>query len=356
MIRLHDTTSLTVNEQLLDRGVRHAVYLERLKTQQVNQIVRLLRRDVVPDLLAQLERRLANIATRGFDTGPRTTARIRQMLKSIEEIINGGFKATNKQLVLDLGEIAKAESTFQLRMLAKAIPITVDIAEPSLATLRSIVTSRPFQGKILRDWWSGLTRTTQDGVRRAVNQGLVQGEPVRQIVRRVNGPAGVLATTERNAEAIVRTAVNHVVTHARETTYSENSDVIKGVQFVATLDSRTTPICQSLDGQVFPIDSGPRPPQHFNCRSTTIPVVKSFAELGFKAGSLPPATRSSLDGQVPASLTYPQWLRRQTADVQNEALGPARAELFRAGKFNPATAVVNGKPLTLEQLKARDGR
>ena len=28
-----------------------------------------------------------------------------------------------------------------------------------------------------------------------------------------------------------------------------------------------------LDGQIFDYNKGPTPPQHFNCRSTTVPVV-----------------------------------------------------------------------------------
>lgn len=36
-----------------------------------------------------------------------------------------------------------------------------------------------------------------------------------------------------------------------------------------------------------------------------------------------PSTRASQDGQVPASLSYFDWLKRQPAAFQDEALGPA---------------------------------
>ena len=39
-----------------------------------------------------------------------------------------------------------------------------------------------------------------------------------------------------------------------------------------------------------------------------------------------------MDGQVPQSLTYPKWLKQQSARVQDEALGPTRGRLFRQGK------------------------
>jgi hypothetical protein len=38
-----------------------------------------------------------------------------------------------------------------------------------------------------------------------------------------------------------------------------------------------------------------------------------------------------MNGQVPASLTYPQWLKQQSASVQDDVLGATRGRLFRTG-------------------------
>jgi len=54
--------------------------------------------------------------------------------------------------------------------------------------------------------------------------------------------------------------------------------VVTGGMFSAVMDDRTTPICQSLDGQVFEIgdpDLGRfTPPLHYLCRSTVVPITK----------------------------------------------------------------------------------
>lgn len=76
---------------------------------------------------------------------------------------------------------------------------------------------------------------------------------------------------------------------------------------------------------------GPVPPLHFNCRCVRIPVVKSWRDLGFDIDEVPEGTRASMDGQVPETQTYGAWLKTQPASVQDEALGPKRAELFRGG-------------------------
>ena len=117
------------------------------------------------------------------------------------------------------------------------------------------------------------------------------------------------------------------------------------------MDSRTTDVCISLDSKVFPVDEGERPPMHFQCRSTTVPILKSWKELGINLKEAPPGTRASMDGQVPDTLTYSKWIKGQSVSVQNEVLGKGKAQIFRRGKL-PITRFVDArnKPLTLKQL------
>jgi hypothetical protein len=111
----------------------------------------------------------------------------------------------------------------------------------------------------------------------------------------------------------------------------------------------------SLDGTTYPVDQGPRPPAHHQCRSTTVPVVKSWKELGIDLKEAPPGTRASMNGQVPSKLTYPQWLKRQPAAIQREALGPTRAALFRSGRLTIDRFVdQRGRPLSLKQIRQRE--
>ncbi|MFZ8993118.1 MAG: hypothetical protein ACO20L_10645, partial [Candidatus Puniceispirillaceae bacterium] len=132
----------------------------------------------------------------------------------------------------------------------------------------------------------------------------------------------------------------------------------------ATLDTRTSARCAALDGQEFEYGRGPMPPQHFNCRSTTVPIIDPDI--------LPPsttATRASKDGQVPINTTYGKWLYEKMpgeskADVlarQQQALG-SKAPYFRrlAEKHGPNAAIAklvrdDGAEVTLEQLRKRYG-
>lgn len=356
---------VTVNDTLQARAIRHAVFLERYKSGQVKKIVALINKDVVPSLIAELRARLENIATRGRDKSIKDNTRLEGLIRSLNGILETGIRQVKDKTKNSLKQLALSESTFQAQLVSKLVPKALDLSFtiPNVGTLSSIVTSRPMQGKILGEWWKGVELTAKDGIKKQINIGIATGESIDQIVRRVGGTQskgfsdGEVFKLRRNAEAVVRTAVNHVANSARDETYKQNKGLIKGYKFVATLDKRTTPICQATDGKVYELedDASPRPPLHFNCRSTTVPILKSFRELGFNVKDIPDSTRASMNGQVPVSVTYQEWLKGEDPKVQDEVLGKRRAELFRAGKFSVSEFVdKKGKTLTLKQLSNKE--
>ena len=150
--------------------------------------------------------------------------------------------------------------------------------------------------------------------------------------------------------------------------YKANQDVTKRYRYVATLDSRTSPICRSLDGREFAYGKGPTPPQHFNCRSTTVPII-DYSGLGI---SRPPQTelrrpntafgpsRARRGDTVPSNQTYGEWLDKQPKEVKADVLGASKVPYFNrlTEKFGPTVAIrkfvsQDGSELTLEQLKRR---
>lgn len=350
-----------VNTILMERGILHATLLERLKQSEVNAVMSFLNNEVLPDLNTTVQSRLARIRSRGFDRGPWTTRQYKEMNKTVQGMIRGGMSQAGVRLQGQLSKVGVYEANFQSALLRDTLPsgVLVDITTPSITTLNSIVTSRPFQGQLLKGWFSNLGESLQRSVTSQINIGLATGEPTAKIVRRLMGTAGAAfkdgayAVARRQAEAVTRTAVNHIVTQAREATYQNNKSVVKGVRYLATLDSRTTDICASLDGEVFNMDEGPRPPMHHQCRSTTVPVIKSWKEMGIDMKEAPAGMRSSMNGLVPEKTTYGKWLKGQSKNVQNEVLGKGRAKLFRRGTV-PIQRFVDNKfrPLTLKQLEA----
>jgi SPP1 gp7 family putative phage head morphogenesis protein len=363
--RLADV-ALTVNERLQDLAIRHMLYMQQVSGHEANQVLRFLNDDVFPDVLEQVRRRLESMELRGFDRGVETTRRLRLLAARIDDIIGDGLRETGQVSRERLVEIAKTEANWQVARFRETMPFVASFGTPSASLLRSIVNSRPMQGRLLRVWWRELETGAKAVVRQQINIGLVEGESVAQIAARLRGTAagrfadGTFETIRRDAVKVVRTAANHVVNDARQATYRANADIIKGYQWVATLDDRTCPICGGLDGQVFPLESPKtrQPPAHINCRCSTVPVTKSFRELGLDADE-PTFTRAARSrigeatGQVPATVTYPEWLRRQPVDVQNDALGITKAQLFRSGRLEIRQFSDRGRVLSLEALRRK---
>ncbi|MFN7322918.1 MAG: minor capsid protein [bacterium] len=229
-------------------------------------------------------------------------------------------------------------------------------------------------GQVVSKAFRGIAETQAERFAQVVRSGLQQGIATPEIARQLVGKlefgesartvkqvvaAGGQATAVANNQivALVRTSINQVANTSSMQVYEANQDVTTTYRYVATLDTRTSSICRALDGREFPYGKGPRPPQHFNCRSVVVPVVR--AEI------LPPsdrATRSSTNGQVPIDLSYGEWLAQQPKSVQEEVLGASKLGYFQllSEKYGPGDAMAklvrdDGSELTLDQLKKRYG-
>lgn len=352
----------TANEILQDRTILHATYLERFKRDLGERIVAMLNDEVEPEVLAKLQARLDRIATRGYDKGLHSTQRLADLQAALSGIIHEFSKTTYRGVRDELVAFAKEEAKWQVASLRRAIPreIVVDLTVPSPVQLRAIVTEGPINGALLKDWFAKFEAKTLENVTKAVNVGISSGETTAQIAARVRGtPAAAYADGAFNgsrveAQTLAQTATAHTAQRARSITAQENADIIKGEKWSATLDSRTCPVCAPLDGKVMPLGEGPRPPAHPNCRCASVPVLKSWRDLGYNVGDLPKGTRASMDGQAPADLTFNEWLKQQPPGRVARVLGSKdAAKAFLAGdvslgQFSTST----GSPLSWKKVMA----
>lgn len=343
---------MAVNDEILQRTIRHAIQVQRYGAGASRRMVQFLDQQVYPDLVATITRRLAKINSRGMDTGPWTTQRYKDLIIDVGQILNEAAKQMKLDTGSDLRSLAKGEADWARRMLQVAVPkeLQVDVSGINLNAVQQVVT-RPILGEPLGKWFAGLAVTAKRNLTRQIGIGLAIGEPADLIIRRVRSSLDV---PRNHAATIVRTASNQVSTQAREVVYAENPDIIDSVMWVSTLDTRTSAICRSLDGKTFPIDSGQRPPAHPNCRSVVTPVLKSYKDLARRGIKVDMGTRASMDGQVPASLSYGDWMKTQSIADQNDALGAGRAALWRAGKVSMSDMVgTDGRELSLAELSEK---
>ncbi|MDG9855581.1 phage head morphogenesis protein [Pseudomonas nitroreducens] len=349
----------TVNEKLADAEVAHAISLQRFSNGVVRRMIALLNR-ADSDLYAKLMEAIEQMPPGSF-----TVQRLDQLLQSVKSLNAKAYEALGNELDEELQAYVAYEADYQHKLFVNTIPEPVQVVVPvntvNPQQVYAAAMARPFQGKLLSEFTKDLEADRMTRVRDAVRIGFVEGETVDQMVRRIRGTRtggyadGLLEIDRRNAEAIVRTSVNHLSNFTRQAFYAENGDLVDEWQFLATLDGRTTITCASLSGKTFPIGKGPMPPRHINCRSTSTPVIKSWEELGLTKEQIGKGTQASMDGYVADDVSYSDWLRDKPAAFQDEVLGPTRGKLFRDGKVDVDKFTNDkGRVYTLDELKQRD--
>ena len=240
-------------------------------------------------------------------------------------------------------------------------------------------------GEVVSKAFRGIAVDQSERFGQVVRNGLLTGETTPSIAKRLIGQlqfgdygplstgqvraAGIsvkqllaaggelTAVTDNQIMALVRTSINQVANAASQQVYEANQDITKKYRYIATLDTRTSARCRALDGREFEYGKGPTPPQHFNCRSTTVPIIDPDI--------LPPstvATRASKDGPVPVNTSYGEWLKKQPRSVQVEVLGKDKVVYFNklAEKHGARDAMAklvrdDGSELSLDDLRKRYG-
>ena len=358
------TTLLSgVDLSFADAAIRHQVLVGRFATGEANRILRFLDRTLYPEIVREVERGIKGLAG---NVSPWRQKRYLEMMSGVKASIKNNMSLASGRLRNSLGQFASSESAWNASALKRVLPLETSFRLASPFHLNAIVNSQPFQGEHLKGWFDGLSRNLQTSVSREIRTGIGLGESVPNLVRRLEGTStfrGAFGASRDHARTVVRTSITHVSARARQATFDANKDVVKGVRYVATLDSRTSPTCAALDQLTDPGDLGEaRPPQHLNCRSTIVPVLKSLKELGFKDLKEPkqgkrfsrtPAGKRKL---VPGGLNYDQWLRRQPEWFQMDVLGRQKFSMFKRGVPMRKFVDANHRPLSLSGLKRLESR
>lgn len=351
----------TANERYFDAQLRHAVGVQRYTAGQIKRILAVLE-ELDAETVRTLRRRLGRVirGRRALESAVLATL-LEDVVLLRKEGILGVFGEAKKEW----REFAKTQVDFEGRMVLASVPIEVNLAAVDVRKVAAVVSSKPFQGALLREWVSGFVRADRERLERTIKMGVAEGRSVDEIVRGVVGTRaagysdGILSVSRNQANTLVRTTVNHVANSSRQLFYDENEDYFVALRWEATLDSRTSSICRARDGALSPVGSSAlpsgsraldppdaRPPAHFNCRSTMVAVLDGDAEIF--AG----LDRQSEIGPVPQETTYGPWLRRQPKEFQEQVLGKKKAALFRKGEL-PIEKFVDrrGNELTLAQLQ-----
>lgn len=396
-----------VNEFIADDFMRHSIDLDRLSEGERAKALRSLKK---------LETELTDKLKSTKKLTSFQVARTQALLQQTRGTISKTYKRLNTTQRESLKTIYEVEKNFVTQTLNNRIGASVASVFIDAKATKAAVDGTLIEGAPSGRWWSTQSTRLKNKFENTIRTGVLAGETNDQMIRRVRGTKalgfkdGLMQIPRHEASALVRTSTQAVANKARKDTYEENQDIIKAVQQISTLDTKTTLICMSYGGLTWSMQTAPDgstvytpighgknftnitpdgvrhegPPRHFSCRSALSPVTKSWEELanvkveqkgkkdeifrekferrlkerGFsedRIKRIEANTRASMKGQVPKDIGQEGWLKTQKKSVQIDALGPERWALWKEGRIKDFQQLTDnsGRPLLVKDYIKR---
>lgn len=176
--------------------------------------------------------------------------------------------------------------------------------------------------EILKNNWSGKhyskriwdnTNVLASELEHTLTKGFMTGASVQRMSKEI---ADKMQIGQYAATRLIRTETTYVANSAELASYKEAG--VDKLEFLATLDTRTSDICRRNDRKIILVkDAVPGqniPPLHANCRSTTLEVFEddNLAELQRRARD--PVTGESV--LVPGDMKYEDWYKKYVGGNQ----------------------------------------
>lgn len=341
---------MSLNDRLLHHAIGHHIRVQRYSAGQGESF-----QPILDEAHAQIDQ-LINQSDDVLAEQNSNSGEFAALIAAILAILDDAKANLQAKMEESLREFVNNEAQNEIDTLSSESGLTLVV--PALGELQRTINDVAFQGRYLDTWIEDLVRGDFSRIQATVIGGMQRGDHSAAVVAALALAYGTAANMLSN---LVRTVYNGVTNWVRLLIFGANSDVILRVQWHATLDEVTCPICMELDGQVFRVDQIDPPPAHPSCRCFLVAIFGSANQVlaskrhAAKFKKLSKAKREAFDGKNPVKVRYAVWLKAQPLTVQNEALGVTRAKLFRKGKLSINRFTNHkGHIFTLAELKKRD--
>ena len=212
---------------------------------------------------------------------------------------------------------------------------------------------------ILNEKWSGKnysqriwknTDILAESVSQLVGGALLSGQSIQKTSREIKERFRV---SKYYAERLVRTETNHFNNEADALAYEEMG--VDQYVFVATLDDRTSPMCQSHDNKKYKYKDREvgvnYPPLHPNCRSTTRGYLGEEAEANLQRRARNPKTGKT---ELIGNISYEEWAKnnglapKMTVKGDNNLKNMSENDKLDTSKWVKRTDKLRANPISID--------
>ncbi len=326
---------------------------------------------ILEGALEKVSAKIANLVLKADETESlvRKKRYLEKQREQISKVLSEIYSDIGKEIEGKTVKIGQAVPEIMAGMVKDTIGIELSVPSLSKDRVKAWFESSQVEGLSPKRWLTKLSDNAVNRIVKETRESLILHESLRDTTKRIQK---ALDIGRRSAEGIAHNAVHGAFNFAEREMYLENPEMVQEVRFTAIIDRKTTEICISLDGEVFPLKEAPLPPLHFRCRSMIMPIFKGIKYEGKRIATLDTGSRTvhHRDGTtstvyskrrvqfIPESMNHNQWTQSlvnssdpRDVSFAKEMLGKTRFDLVKAGKFKVKDLYYAGKLRTIKELK-----
>ena len=233
-------------------------------------------------------------------------SRLEEIFYQCGKYINEVYENTNKRLTVAYSSTIKDNYYQTIYDIHKSIGVGASFSYIDNDTIKEIL-AFPWSGRhYSQRLWSNRTKL-KNAIVEELTQMLIQGKGVKETAKALSKR---LDADLKNCIRLIHTEHSFFMGESTAKAYEELG--VEKYQFVATLDNRTSEICQSLDGKIFDLKDRivgvNASPMHVSCRSCEIPYIDNDYSTRFARDSK--GKRIEID----SSMTYEEWAKIYKVD------------------------------------------
>ena len=206
----------------------------------------------------------------------RTEALMQQISRELEDIVNRARSTALEAMTQSYQGSYYGNAWILDQATSGAVNLPLLPAEAVRAALLN-----PYGGMTFIDRYADARDDFVKRIRRAIVRSQIEGDSIADAIKRLSRSLGVDVRRggadvglRYRLEMIARTEILRASNMGTLKIYSDNSDVLRGWEYIATKDERTCDVCGPLDGKRFTFRQNRyQPPLHPNCRCAVLPVL-----------------------------------------------------------------------------------
>lgn len=194
---------------------------------------------------------------------------------------------------------------------SKGIGQVANFSKLNTKSVRKVLSEKTYGKNFSERIW-GRSQKLGSELKEIVGKAIATGQSHAKTSRLIRERFNV---SKSSADRLIRTETNYYENQAELDSYKEMG--IEKYQFIATIDTRTSEICQHLDKKVFRVkDATPgvnMPPMHPNCRST----ITAYLGEEYEADTRIARNRRTNISEYIENMSYKEWLK-QFSDLDTD--------------------------------------